>query len=133
MKKILIMLLLLVSTNVFAVDWVKVVTAQNGDITSHVDSQSIRRDGNKVRVWVLFDYKSVQVLADNKTRYLSLLAKEEYDCFEDTSRTLDEHWYSEKMGTGNIVLSLPNLTTPAQSVLPGSVFATILKAVCATK
>ncbi len=125
------MLLLLVSTNVFAVDWVKI--GENDNFTHYVDPQSIRRDGNKVRAWVLFDYKSVQVLADNKTRYLSFLAKEEYDCFEDTSRFIDIYYYSGKMGGGNIVLPIPNITTPAESVIPGSNGATELKVVCATK
>jgi hypothetical protein len=129
MKKILMMLLLLVSTNVFAVDWVK--TGENDNFTHYVDPQSIRRAGNKVKVWELWDYKSGQLLVDK--RYLSLLAKFEFDCFEDTSRTLDAYNYSGKMGTGDIVLSRPNLTKPAESVLPGSTGETELKAVCAVK
>ena len=54
------MLMLLVSTNVLAVDWVKVSEAV--DFNDYVDSQSIRRDGNKVRAWTLSDYKSGKVL-----------------------------------------------------------------------
>jgi hypothetical protein len=129
MKKIVMMLLLLVSTNVFATDWVK--AGENDKFTNYVDSQSIRRDGNKVRAWTLDDYKSGQVLADNKTRYLSTVARQEFDCFEDTVRTFDRHGYSEKMGTGDIVISSQNLTEPAVSLPPGSMGATVFKAVCA--
>ena len=125
------MLMLLVSTNVLAVDWVK--TGGTDDFTHYVDPQSIRRDGNKVRAWMLMDYKSGQVLSDNKTRYLSEVNRMEFDCFEDTSRKIDVYLYSEKMGKGDIVISVPNLTNPAASLPPGSVGATELKAVCATK
>ncbi|MFI3180216.1 MAG: hypothetical protein QX193_02000 [Methylococcales bacterium] len=132
MKNILMMLMLLVSTNVFAVDWIQVSTdIENTDY--YADTESIRRDGNKVRLWSLVNYKSGKVLADNKTRYLSKLNRDEYDCFEGTSRTIDVYWYSEKMGKGDVVLSIPNLTKPAISLPPGSVGETILKAVCAKK
>ena len=131
MKKILITLLLLVSTNVLAVDWV--VAAGTDDFTDYIDLQSIRRDGNKVRAWTLSDYKSGKVLRDNKTRYLSEVNRMEFDCFEDTSRKIDLYLYSEKMEKGDIVISVPNLTNPATSLPPGSVGATELKIACATK
>ena len=57
----------------------------------------------------------------------------EFDCFEDTVRSMDIYEYSGKMGKGDIVLSIPNITDPATSLTPGSVGATELKAVCATK
>ena len=123
------MLMLLVSTNVLAVDWVK--TGEADSFTNYVDPQSIRRTGNIVRVWSLSDHKSGQVLAS--IRYLSKLTKVEYDCFEDTMREIDLYFYAEKMGTGDIVFSLPNFTKPATSLPPGSVAAAELKAVCATK
>ena len=131
MKKILMMLMLLVSTNVLAVDWVKVSESADHSYTFYVDPQSIRRDGNKVRVWVLTDYKSVKV-SGNKT-YLSSVARDEYDCFEDTQRNIDIHAYQEKMGTGGIVVSVQNRTEPAISLPPGSMGAETLKIVCATK
>jgi hypothetical protein len=132
MKKILMMLLLLVSTNVFAVDWVA-VAGGNNDSTHYVDSQSIRRDGNKVKAWTLYDFKSGEVLGDNKTRYLSSLARLEFDCFEGTLREIDAYSYSGNMMKGDIVLSEPNLTMLPTSALPGSVGAIDLKLVCATK
>jgi hypothetical protein len=130
MKKILMMLMLLVSTNVFAVDWV--VAGGNDIFTHYVDPQSIKRDGNKVKAWVLYDFKSSQVGVGNKTS-MSAVDRDEYDCFEDTVRSMDIYEYSGKMGTGDIVLSIPNLTQPAKSVIPGSTAATQLKLVCATK
>ena len=133
MTKILMMLMLLVSTNALAVDWVKIGETGNGSFTHYVDPQSIRRDGNKVRAWVMNDYKSDTILSDTKIIYLSVLVRAEYDCFEDTERFIDIYYYSGKMGGGNIVLPIPNITKPAESVIPGSNGATELKLVCATK
>ena len=134
MKKILMTLMLLVSTNVFAVDWVKVaVSVDNTDV--YVDPESIRRDGNKVRLWVLYDFKSVQGSSATRssTRYSSKIHRKEYDCFEGASRDIDVYWYSEKMGKGDIVLSIPNLTEPAISLPPGSIGDAELKIACAKK
>ena len=131
MTKMLMMLMLLVSTNVLAVDWVK--TGGTDDFDKYLNPQSIRRDGNKVKVWTLKDYKSGQVLGDNKTRFFSDVLRYEYDCFEDTNRLIDLYSYSGKMGQGDIVLSIPNVTIPAGSVIPGSIGAATLKLVCATK
>ena len=132
MKKILMMLMLLVSTKVLAVDWVKVSESADGSFTGYVDPQSIRRIGNKVRAWTLKDLKSDKKVVGS-TRFLSMATRNEYDCFEDTHRTIDIYEYSAKMGTGDIVSSIPNITDPAISVPPGSFFAAELKLVCATK
>ena len=112
MKKILMTLLLLVSTNVLAVDWVKAGgVTEDGSFTNYVDPQSIRRNGNKVKLWSLNDFKSGKVLSNNKT-YLSTVARQEFDCFEDTVRIIDAYFYSGKMGKGDIVLSNPNIPLP---------------------
>lgn len=134
MNKILMMLMLLVSTNVFAVNWVKADegTFAGFRFTGYIDQQSIRRDGNKARLSTLHDLKSGKVLSNNKT-YLSTVAQSEYDCFENTVRAMDVNFYSGKMGTGDIVLSAPNRTDQTISVPQGSIFATELKIACATK
>jgi hypothetical protein len=134
MNKILMMLSLLVSTNVLAVDWVKADegTFAGFRFTGYIDQQSIRRDGNKARLSTLHDLKSGKVLSNNKT-YLSTVARSEYDCFENTVRAMDVNFYSGKMGTGDIVLSAPNRTDQTISVPQGSIFATELKIACATK
>lgn len=126
-------LLLLVSTNVLAVDWVKAGgVTEDGSFTNYVDPQSIRRNGNKVKLWSLNDFKSGKVLSNNKT-YLSTVARQEFDCFEDTVRIIDAYFYSGKMGKGDIVLSNPNRTDLAESAPPGSIFEAALKIACATK
>ena len=125
------MLMLLVSTNVLAVDWVKIV--ENDAVTGYIDTQSIRRNGNKVRAWTLKNYKSGQVGAANNKIYLSAIIRSEYDCFEDTKRDIDIYAYSGTMGAGDIVFSAPNITKPAISAPPESDIEAVLKMVCVTK
>ena len=124
------MLMLLVSTNVFAVNWVEVGSG-TFDSISYVDSESIRKDGNKIRAWILVDFNSVQV--DDAKRYWSVLYRVEFDCFEGTSRMIDTYKYSEKMKYGDIVFSATNLTNPATSDIPGSIGEATLKVACAKK
>ncbi len=133
MKKIVIMMLLFVSTNVLA-EWTKVSAASVvtiGDFTVYADIQSIRKNGNKVKMWKLVDFKTVQNI-DN-VRYLSMLVREEYDCLEETSRRLDGYEYSGNMKNGDIVTSLPNLIEQSETVIPGSVIETLLKVACGGK
>lgn len=132
MKKLIILLLLLVSTNVFAVDWFEVGEDEDGT-SNYVDQQSIQRAGNKVKVWVLYDFKSGQLIGSSKISYLSLLAKVEYDCFEYTQRKLDAYLYSGNMGNGDIILSETNITKPTRPVLPKSASASQLEISCSTK
>ena len=102
MKKILTLLLLIVSTSVFA-EWTKVTVSSDRDMTVYVDYETIKKKSNKVKVLDLLDFKTVH---KNKSyRYKSQLSLNEYDCEEETRRMLDFHWYSENMKKGNIVYS----------------------------
>lgn len=102
MKKIMALLLLIVSTNVFA-EWTKVTVTSDRDMTVYVDYETIKKKGNKVKMLDLTEFKTVH---KNKSyRYLSQLSLNEYDCEEETRRMLDFHWYAENMKKGNIVYS----------------------------
>ena len=106
MKKILILLLLMVSTSVFA-EWTEVGQSADG-MTAYVDFGTIKRKSHKVKMWDLYDFKTVQKGAGGE-RYLSAISRNEYDCEEETRRMLDFHWYAENMKKGNIVYSEKNI------------------------
>ena len=132
MKKILILLLLMVvSTNVMA-EWTRVSESADGDITYYVDTGTIKRKGNKVKMWDLFDYKTVQKSSDGK-EYLSSLSRNEYDCEEETKRMLDFYWYSGNMKNGGVVISYPNVKDEGTSILPESIGETLFKIACGKK
>lgn len=50
-------LLLLSGEQVYA-DWV--VAGRNEDMTQYIDPETIRRNGEQVKLWVLLDFKTVQ-------------------------------------------------------------------------
>ena len=133
MKKLLILLLLLVSTNVFA-EWTRVTESADGDITAYIDYGTIKKKGNKVKMWDLLDIKTVKETAGK--RYLSSLSRNEYDCEEETKLMLDFYWYSGNMGNmrqGEIVYSHKNMKEEAESILPGSIEETLFKIACGKK
>ena len=130
MKKLLILLLLLVSTSVFA-EWTAVDRNAAG-ITTYADFGTIKRKGNKVKMWSLLDYKTVQKGVGDY-RYLSVMTRDEYDCEEETILLLDFYRYSGNMREGDIVYSAPNIKVEARSVAPESIDEALFKIACGKK
>ena len=132
MKKLVVLLLLMVSTNVFA-EWTRISQSDAyGGFIVYVDLQSIRKEGSKVRMWDLFDMKKVQQLTEN-TYYLSTLAHSEYDCNHETMTQLDNYSYSENMVRGEIVASGENLKNPSTAIRPGTQDEALFKTACSKK
>ena len=131
MKKILILLLLMVSTSVFA-EWTEVGQSAANGMTAYADFGTIKRKGNKVKMWHLTDFKTVKKLGEND-RYLSEMRRGEYDCEEETTRMLDLFWYSVNMRQGEIVYSVTNIKDEATSILPESIGETLFKIACGKK
>ena len=132
MKKLVVLLLLLVSTNVMS-EWTAVSGSADGSTTVYVDFETIKRKGNKVMMWSLFDYKTVRIYAVDNTRYLSSLSRYEYDCEEETIRALDLHWYSGNMKTGDNVFSNTNIQNQSTSIRPDTIEEVVFKIACSKK
>lgn len=141
MKKLLVLLLLMVSTNVFA-EWTRVGDTEG--FIEYVDFGTIKRKGNKVKMWSMLDYKTVHKISgvssllpslsrSGVSSFLSSLDRDEYDCEEETIRMLDTYLYSGNMKTGEIVYSSSNIKIEAQSIIPGSVDVTFKEIACAKK
>ena len=128
MKKITLILLLMVSTNVFA-EWTKANTNKAAGLTTYVDLQSIRKKGNKVKMWELWDFKTIQKSPIGES-FLSSANHKEYDCEEETSKTLNYTWYSGNMGKGDSVYSSGNLNREPESIIPETLDDTSFKAAC---
>ena len=58
----------MISTNVLA-EWTRVTGNDNG--SSYVDFGTIKKKGRKVKMWILYDFKTIQKV--KSYRYLSLL------------------------------------------------------------
>ncbi len=99
MKKLLITLtLLLMSTDTIA-EWTKVGESENkGGYTVYADLDSIRKAGNRVKMWTLFDYQIEQKTAG--VIYLSKTVRREFDCKGEHTRILAFKLFSWNMEQG---------------------------------
>jgi hypothetical protein len=127
MKKIILFILLTVSTNVFS-EWTKIAGNNAWGDVVYVDYGTIKKKGKKVKMWRLLDFKIVKKVGGYK--YFSEAIYDEYDCEEETSRMLDVFWYSENNGKGDIVNSSKNIKNETQSILPMSINAATFKIAC---
>jgi hypothetical protein len=131
MKKLIVLILLMVSTSVFA-EWTIVGGNFDGGHIIYADFVSIKKKGNKVKMLDLSDFKTVRTEVGGQ-RYLSVIQHNEYDCLEETKRLLDYYMYSGNMRGGVIVSSDTNIKMETISVLPESMDDTLFKIACGNK
>ena len=128
---LLITLLVLSSGSVHA-EWVAVEKNNElaGIMTVYVDPDTIRRKGNLVTMWQLYDYKAIQTVAGDSL--LSIKRYNEYDCTEERTRMLAYTWFSGNMGSGKVVYSTPD-EQQWEPVIPRSINRTLWKVACSKK
>jgi hypothetical protein len=95
-KFFLIMLLALINSSVMA-EWVEV--GKSEDFNVYVDPATIRKSGNKVRIWSLHDYKT----AHGSIPYMSSTLEREHDCIKNQAQQLFLAFYSKNMGRGTTI------------------------------
>ena len=83
-------------------EWVVVDTIVISNSTVYADLSTIPREGNLVKMWALFDYKTERRLHGGPLA-LSLINQYEYDCAEKRQRLLRNMWFSGHMGSGEVV------------------------------
>ena len=131
-KIIWMMLLVLINGNAIA-GWTKIMDATEGSdqgvfFSVYTDIDTMHNSNDVIKVWELYDYKTVQSEKDTKP-YLSLMARTEYDCSKERSR---EHYiaiFSENMGKGNRGGNADHIHS-WESLVPGTVGMELLKFVC---
>jgi len=94
----LIVLLVLCSGPAYA-EWVQIGMLEDGT-TIYADTDTIRRKGDLVKMWVLFDYHLAQRVDVTGTSimYLSDWSQEPYDRAEERFRRLAAAYFSGNMG-----------------------------------
>ena len=98
-RAMLIMLLAAVSSSA-AAEWIEVGTDDTGTIAIYADPATIRRSGDKVRMWHLYDYQTTQ--RNSGKRFMSVVTRTEHDCKEEQIRHLYEDRHFGNMGTGGV-------------------------------
>lgn len=99
MRKAILMMLLAVVSSSAAAKWVEI--DDSDDATFYVDPATIRKAGNIVKMWHIFDLKKADTV--NGKHYMSMKGQGEYDCKEERWRIIYSNSYSEHMGTGSTV------------------------------
>jgi hypothetical protein len=127
MTRLFLMILLLLSSGPAYAEWVLLGTTDEG-MTMYADPDTIRRKGDRVKMWELFDFKTIQTVAGDS--FLSNKSQEEYDCAEERHRTLAYMWFSGNMGTGKVVYSNSN-EGKWEAIEPESVGQHLWKVACA--
>ena len=103
MKKLLLTLLLAIVSSSAMAEWVKVgeaVWRDGSHYSVYVDPTTIRKSGNMVKMWLLYDYGTVQKHTGSSMLFASVKGQSEYDCKEEQSRILYQVLFSKNMGKG---------------------------------
>ena len=127
MKLLIAALLAVFSTSVMA-EWTKIIDGNTGTDTIYADHSTIRKSGNKVKMWLLYDTKVAQTVEG--MRYLSMSEQDEYDCKEETRRVLALIAYSKNMGAGEVVHTTGAIHEEPRPIPPGSMVEGIFKVAC---
>jgi hypothetical protein len=126
----LITLLVLSSGPVYA-EWVSV----GGNIeegltpyTVYVDLDTIRRNGDVVKLWALMDFRTIQT--EPSPSHLSVKSQREFNCTDEHVRLLTLTAFSGNMGNGNAVYSYSDPKDQGIAVEPDSVAQRLWKFAC---
>jgi hypothetical protein len=100
MKKVIVIALLITSVSTSALaEWT--FTGGGGlNYDLYVDYGSIRKNGNKVKMWEMQNFKTLQEAGGVK--YLSAASQYEYDCQEETMGQIAIIAYEENMAVTSV-------------------------------
>jgi len=100
MKKLLLILMLAVVSSSAMAEWVEVGVNDDG-ATVYANPDTIRKSGNKVKMWVLWDYFTAQEVVSKP--YMSARIQNEYNCKEETIRQIFATSFSDNMAGGHTI------------------------------
>lgn len=120
------MLLAAVSASALAEVWIEI--SRSDDYLAYADPSSVRRDGDLVKMWSMFDYKNPQPGIPGKT-YLSTRRHFEYDCKRGRARALAVSSHAAREGKGDALASA-SVKYEWRAVVPESADDYLLKFAC---
>jgi hypothetical protein len=128
MKQLLLMLpFLLLSIGPANAEWMPVYEINQLSTTVSIDPDSIRKKGDLVELWVLYDSKITQAGRGGPLR--STKAQDEFNCEAGLSRVVGVTDFSGNEASGKVVYS--NLDKQQwEPVVPGSLGLTLWKVAC---
>ena len=128
MSKLALMLLLAVASSAAMAGWEKV--GSRGTTGTHIDRASIRKAGDIVEMWNLFDFKTARNdYFSPAAPLLSQKVKAAYDCKTEKTRILAISGHAGNMGTGKSVYSVFDVGE-WEPVPAGTIVRTLWKTAC---
>ena len=130
----LVLVILLTATSMSAnAEWTFFGSDGEGNSKTYIEGASIKKAGNKARVWILTDYKIPEKLGADYV--FSSIFQHEIDCNEATLRMVKGITYSKNMGQGHVIdsMSFEISEFPATTLAPGSIGESELKIACGKK
>jgi hypothetical protein len=129
--RLLLIALLVLSTGPAYGEWIAIDQNTQLGLTTYFDPDTIRRTGDRVKMWVLHDFKTIQTIDGDS--YLSIKGQREYDCAEERERAITFTQFSGNMGSGKVVLTALDERRKWEPVQPGSVGQTLWNFACDKK
>lgn len=130
MTRLLLIILLFLSSGPAYAEWVQVSDSDEAGMTVYVDPATIRRNSNLVKMRQFYDYKTVQTVGG--IRFLTAEEQWEFDCAEERSRVLALKEFSGNMRSGTVVYSNTEVGK-WQPVAPGTLGHKLWTVACSKK
>ena len=127
MTRLFLVTLVLLSSGPAYAEWVKLSDGDDAERTVYVNPATIRRNSNLVKMWQLYDYKTVQTVGG--IRFLTAEEQWELDCAEERGRVLALKEFSGNMASGTMVYTNSQVGKWIP-VMPGSIGHTVWKVAC---
>jgi hypothetical protein len=96
----------------------------------YVNYSTISTIGNKVQMWNLIDFNDIQKIESES--FLSKAVQQEYDCIDETIRTLTVIKYAMHMAIGEATYSY-NIYALPTPISPDSLSEDLMKVACDIK
>jgi hypothetical protein len=129
MTRLFLFILLFLSGGPAFADWISLGESDSGT-TVYADPTTMRREGDLVKMEVLFDFKTVRT--KEGVSYLSAKAHMEYDCAVQRYEGLAVMYFSGNMGNGNL-LDRSSGKGKWLRISPGSLDQSLWKLACGKK
>jgi hypothetical protein len=126
MKKLPLALVLAIASSGAMADWIAV--SKDDVSTFYVDDSTIQTEGDKAKMWGLFDFKTEQ--AAGRYRYLSQMTQYEFDCKKKLRRDFYSWFHSMHMGGGDVVYTINRPDDKWSHIVPGSEAGIMWKIAC---
>jgi hypothetical protein len=104
--------------------------AGNSHFTTYIDTDSRQIQGDRVTIWYMLDYSSIQKRDGSNQMFNSSVIQGDFNCKKQYKRQLDVILYSENLARGSVVHAVRNINEKYISIIPGSIDAGLIKWAC---